>query len=217
MIFARFDTEALTRVRFAVSPMLETIRSVCALDDPAARALHLPWAEQARPKTEDLDLSLLFLDLDYFKHVNDTHGHLAGSQVLREVGRLLRKHVGETESIAARYGGDEFVLALPGVGLSGAVTHAEQIRKAIVGSVYCAEPGEIQLEPLNLTGLTCSIGVATLKRHLQRGMSLEHSKSALLRLADTAMYIAKETGRNQTAVAGKPVRRDVEAPVVERR
>src|SRR5690242_13396328 len=59
MIFARFDTEALTRVRFAVSPMLETIRSVCALDDPAARALHLPWAEQARPKTEDLDLSLL--------------------------------------------------------------------------------------------------------------------------------------------------------------
>jgi DNA-binding transcriptional ArsR family regulator len=59
MILARFDTEALTRVRFAISPMLETIRSVSALDDPAASALHLPWAEEARALTTDLDLSLL--------------------------------------------------------------------------------------------------------------------------------------------------------------
>jgi DNA-binding transcriptional ArsR family regulator len=59
MIRARFDTEALTRVRFAISPMLETIRSVSALDDPAASALHLPWAEEARALTQDLDLSLL--------------------------------------------------------------------------------------------------------------------------------------------------------------
>lgn len=59
MISARFDTEALTRVRFAISPMLETIRSVTALEDPAACALHLPWAEEAGPRTEDLDLSPL--------------------------------------------------------------------------------------------------------------------------------------------------------------
>jgi len=182
------------------------------------RYLHIALAQAIAACLEDgRDLAVLFLDLDYFKRVNDTHGHLAGSQVLREVGRLLRKQVGESETIAARYGGDEFVLALPGVSLSAAVAQAEQIRKQIVASVYCAEPGEIQLEPLNLTGLTCSIGVATLKRHLQRGMSLEHSKGALLRLADTAMYIAKETGRNQTAVAGKPVRRSAETLITERR
>jgi DNA-binding transcriptional ArsR family regulator len=59
MISARFDTEALTRVRFAISPMLEMIRSVTALQDPAGRALHLPWIEQARPQIADLDLSVL--------------------------------------------------------------------------------------------------------------------------------------------------------------
>ena len=59
MIFARFDTEALTRVRFAISPMLEAARSVRALDDPAKYALHLPWAEQTRPRIEGLDLSML--------------------------------------------------------------------------------------------------------------------------------------------------------------
>lgn len=59
MIFARFDTEALTRVRFAISPMLEATRSVRALDDPAGRVVHLPWAERARPRTADFDLSML--------------------------------------------------------------------------------------------------------------------------------------------------------------
>jgi DNA-binding transcriptional ArsR family regulator len=59
MIRAQFDTEALARVRFAISPMLEAIRSVSALEDPAGGAIHLPWAEQARPKTADLDLTLL--------------------------------------------------------------------------------------------------------------------------------------------------------------
>src|SRR5689334_18406324 len=59
MIFARFDTEALTRVRFAISPMLEAALSVRALDDPAKYALHLQWAERARPRVADLDLSML--------------------------------------------------------------------------------------------------------------------------------------------------------------
>jgi diguanylate cyclase (GGDEF)-like protein len=175
------------------------------------RYLHIALAQAIAACLDDgRDLAVLFLDLDYFKRVNDTHGHLAGSQVLREIGRLLRKAMSDTDAIAARYGGDEFVITMPGIGLSAAVATAEQIRKQIVGSVFCAEPGEIQLEPLSLTGITCSIGVATLKRHLQKGMTLEQSKSALLRLSDTAMYIAKETGRNQTAVAGKAVRRTLD-------
>ena len=153
------------------------------------------------------DLAVLFLDLDYFKRVNDTHGHLAGSQVLREVGHLLHQAVVNSSAIAARYGGDEFVLALPGQGVQRAVKVAEEIRKAIVRTVFCTHPGEILPDPIHLTGLTCSIGVATLRRHLGRDPALDQAKSTLLRLADAAMYVAKETGRNQTAVAGRPVPR----------
>lgn len=156
---------------------------------------------------DDLDLAVVFLDLDYFKRVNDSHGHLAGSQVLREVGHLLKAHMRKTDSIPARYGGDEFVLVVPDVDLEEALDLAETIRTGIVESTYCAKPGEIQPDTLNLTGITCSIGVATLARHVEPGLSVEESKSTLLRLADMAMYVAKETGRNRTAVAGEPVRR----------
>lgn len=155
------------------------------------------------------DLSILFLDLDFFKRVNDSHGHLAGSQVLREVGQLLRRRMAETlpEAITARYGGDEFVVAMPGSALDAAVEIAEDIRTEILDTTFCAREGEIQPEPLHLTGLTCSIGIASLHRHLGDEQSLSTCRSTLLRLADAAMYVAKETGRNRTAVAGAPVRR----------
>ena len=160
-----------------------------------------------RCQREKIDLAVLFLDLDFFKRVNDTHGHLAGSQVLREVGHLLRRKLAEVEGLAARYGGDEFVLLSPKADLERAVDIAEEIRAEILGTTFCAAPGEIQPEPLRLNGLTCSIGVATLKQHIMDELPLEESKSTLLRLADAAMYVAKETGRNRTAVAGQPVRR----------
>src|SRR4029079_18240429 len=99
------------------------------------RYLHIALSETIqRCKTEGRDLALLFLDLDYFKHVNDTHGHLAGSQVLREVGHLLRRRVKNIGGIPARYGGDEFVLLLPGADLETAIDVAEEIRADIVGS-----------------------------------------------------------------------------------
>lgn len=155
----------------------------------------------------DRDMAVLFLDLDYFKSVNDTHGHLAGSQVLREVGHLLKTHVSTSEGIPARYGGDEFVLLLPGFEIEQALDLAEEIRNHIVNHSFCAKSGDIQREPLHLTGLTSSIGVATLRQHVEPHRSVEDSKSTLLRLADTAMYIAKKTGRNRTAVAAEPVQR----------
>jgi diguanylate cyclase (GGDEF)-like protein len=172
------------------------------------RFLHVALPGVIRACSEDgRDLAVLFLDLDFFKRVNDTHGHLAGSQVLREVGQLLKRRVGDSAAIPARYGGDEFVLALPGAGLDAAVDVAEDIRTEILDMTFCARRGEIQLEPLNLTGLTCSIGISTLHRHLGDETSAEGCRSTLLRLADAAMYVAKETGRNRTAVAGVPVRR----------
>ncbi|HEX6199601.1 MAG TPA: sensor domain-containing diguanylate cyclase [Thermoanaerobaculia bacterium] len=154
------------------------------------------------------DLAVLFLDLDFFKRVNDTHGHLAGSQVLQEVGEILAERVSAVSAFPARYGGDEFVLVAPGLGLDEAVDLAEDVRTAVVETTFCRRPGEIQLEPLHLKGLTCSVGVATLRRHLAEDeAAAESAKGTLLRLADAAMYVAKETGRNRTAVAGEPVRR----------
>jgi diguanylate cyclase (GGDEF)-like protein len=177
------------------------------------RFLHIALSDTIRRCTaEEKDLAVVFMDLDYFKRVNDAHGHLAGSQVLREVGHLLRGIVGRRSGIPARYGGDEFVLLLPECDLDEAIDVAEAIREKVISTVFCAQPGEIQPEPLSLRGLTCSIGVATMKRHLTDDLSLDDKKSAMLRLADTAMYVAKETGRNRTAIAGEPIRRRVPDP-----
>jgi diguanylate cyclase (GGDEF)-like protein len=181
------------------------------------RFLHIALSETIRRCTSDeKDLALVFMDLDYFKRVNDTHGHLAGSQVLREVGHLLRGMVSRRNGIPARYGGDEFVILLPECDLDDAIDVAEEIREKVIRSTFCAQPGEIQPEPLSLRGLTCSIGVATMKRHLTDDLSLDDKKSALLRLADTAMYVAKETGRNRTAIAGQPIRRRAPDPDAQR-
>jgi diguanylate cyclase (GGDEF)-like protein len=181
------------------------------------RYLHIALADSIRYCTnEDKDLAAVFMDLDYFKRVNDTHGHLAGSQVLREVGHLLRGMVARLNGIPARYGGDEFVILLPDCDLDTAIDLAEEIREKVISTTFCAQPGEIQPEPLSLRGQTCSIGVATMKRHMTDDLSVEERKSALLRLADTAMYVAKETGRNRTAIAGQPVRRRAPDPDAQR-
>lgn len=172
------------------------------------RYLHVALSHAvARCRAEDQDLAVLFIDLDFFKRVNDTHGHLAGSQVLREVGGLLRKLAAQPGVIPTRYGGDEFVLVIPDCDLEAAVDLAEEIRTSILTHHFIAEPGDVHPEALNLSGQTCSIGVATLSQHISDDMEVERIKSTLLRLADSAMYVAKETGRNRTAVAGAPIRR----------
>ena len=172
------------------------------------RYLHIALTQAIETCQRDRrDLAVLFLDLDFFKRVNDTHGHLAGSQVLQEVGEILKDGVDGIGAFAARYGGDEFVLVGPGMDLPAAVDLAEEVRATIVGTTFCAGPGDIQREPLHLKGLTCSVGVATLRRHLAEESNPDGAKSMLLRLADAAMYVAKETGRNRTATAGEPIRR----------
>jgi diguanylate cyclase (GGDEF)-like protein len=172
------------------------------------RYLHIALSQRISDCWEDgRDLSLLFLDLDFFKRVNDSHGHLAGSQVLREVGQLLDVASRPAAAVAARYGGDEFVLALPGLDIDAAIDLAERVREEIVTTTYCATEGEIQPDPLHLKGITCSVGIASLRRHVGDTDNVESCKSTLLRLADAAMYVAKETGRNRTAVAGELVRR----------
>jgi diguanylate cyclase (GGDEF)-like protein len=166
------------------------------------RYLHLGLSRAiADCRQRDTDLAVLFMDLDFFKRVNDTHGHLAGSQVLREVGRELIDTVGFPDGLIARYGGDEFVLAIVDTGLEEAVGLAERIRLRIGQHTFLESAGDIHPEALYLRGITCSIGIATLQRHIAPDVPLSEAKSSLLRHADMAMYIAKQTGRDRIQVA----------------
>lgn len=147
-------------------------------------------------ESEGNECALVFLDLDGFKAVNDTHGHLAGSQVLREVGYLLRRVVENASAVVARYGGDEFVVGLPCTSLEDAAEVAEEIRAAIAGSVFLERDHGAGVPPLHLRGIvTASAGVASHVPGRDRGLRHE-LKASLLRRADTAMYRAKARGKN---------------------
>lgn len=179
------------------------------------RSMHEAISDGIRDcRARACDLAVLFLDLDYFKRVNDSHGHLVGSQVLREVGHLLAEACRTTGALAARYGGDEFVLAGPAMGPERAIDFAEGLRLGLAATVFCQAASEIQPEVLRLHGITCSIGIATLHRHGAPDLDVERCKGRLLRLSDAAMYVAKETGRNRTAMAGTVISR--EGPPVQR-
>ncbi len=131
--------------------------------------------------------SLLFLDLDYFKKVNDTHGHLHGTRLLGEVGALLKRCLGPVNP-AFRYGGDEFVALLPNLGKSAAMTLSMNLCDQLRKTRFLEEDG------LSLTVLG-SFGLATFPED-------GDTVSAMLRSADSMMYEVKNATRNNVAVAG---------------
>lgn len=137
--------------------------------------------ESKRASRSGRPLSLLFIDLDGFKRVNDTHGHLAGSTALVEVAGIVRGSARETD-VAARFGGDEFSVVLPDTGREGAVSVAERIRDRVRAFTFLAGDGLA-------VRLTASIGVATLP-------DTAASAEELLRAADTAMYKVKAAGKD---------------------
>lgn len=130
-------------------------------------------------------VSLLFIDVDGFKQINDTFGHLVGSQALAEMGQVLRHILRETD-VASRYGGDEFVVVLPETPLSGAMVIAERIRQRV-------EEYEFTANNLNIR-LTVSLGVSNCPKHTL-------SAEGLIKKADAAMYRAKEISRNSIKIA----------------
>ena len=145
---------------------------------------------------------LMFLDLDQFKVVNDRHGHLAGSQVLREVGFLLKRIIHQSSATVARYGGDEFVIILPHCTLEEGLELSEQIRAAVADAVFLDREWGFSMPPLRLAGvISASIGVAQHTPDRNQVMSIEQEKSDLLRRADAAMYRAKSLGKNQVVVS----------------
>jgi diguanylate cyclase (GGDEF)-like protein len=130
--------------------------------------------------------SLIFLDLDHFKRINDTHGHLVGSRLLAEIGKLLKSTIG-SQHAAFRYGGDEFVTLLRGIDKAEAVSMVKQLRQKLNESEFLTREG------LSIS-VTASFGVAT---YPQDGATLH----GIIRSADSMMYRVKNTTRNDFAVA----------------
>jgi len=131
-----------------------------------------------------LALSIIILDLDYFKNINDTYGHIAGDDVLKKLAHCMTDCIRRSD-IIYRYGGEEFIVLLRHTGTVGAKLLAERIRKAIERLVYKHKNFDIRI--------TASLGVATLETN--------ETKNAFMQRADAAMYQAKEAGRNRTIVA----------------
>ena len=143
--------------------------------------------ETKRASRSGRPLSLLFIDLDGFKAINDTHGHLYGSSALVEAAGVIRLSARETD-IVARFGGDEFALVLPDTGSEGSVAVGERIRDKIAAHRFLVSEG------LDVK-LTVSVGVATLP-------DVAASAEQLIHAADEAMYWVKEHGKNGIYVAG---------------
>ena len=141
--------------------------------------------EFARHQRYDNPVSLVIFDIDHFKRVNDTYGHQTGDEVIRETARITSQLVRETD-FAGRYGGEEFVVLLPGTTLDGAAQFAERLRSTI-------ERQQIDYQGSPLT-FTISLGVATLADDMA-------GYQALLERADKALYQSKEGGRNQVTVS----------------
>jgi len=150
----------------------------------------------------DSDVSVVFFDLDYLKQVNDTYGHLVGSRLLIEVGDITKEIFGGFTSLMARYGGDEYVVLLPGMSLEKAGELAEQLRVRIQDNTFLSETGPAGEKALNLQGrVSCSVGVASLLRNVPNVPDEAVTAELLTKASDKAMYRAKENGKNQVVLA----------------
>jgi len=178
-------TQLIYPLRNAMSYHEVVIHSVtCPLTQLGNRSLfdQIIRREIAMAMRHQGSFTLLMLDIDDFKQINDTAGHLAGDAILREMGKLLRQQQRHSD-YAFRYGGEEFILLLSQSSVSGAYQVAERIRQQIENHAFM-----FQHNPINVT---VSIGLA----HFQPTDSLE----SLFQRADSALYAAKANGKNQIA------------------
>jgi diguanylate cyclase (GGDEF)-like protein len=133
---------------------------------------------------------VLFIDLDHFKQVNDTHGHLIGSKLLSEIGYLIKAQL-RLIDYAFRYGGDEFVILLPQTGKDSALVVAKRLRDNLRTTPFCSDEG------LNLT-VKASIGLATYPHDAK-------TPHDIIRQADEMMYLVKNTTRDNIGVAQRGI------------
>ena len=145
--------------------------------------------ELARSVRESRPLGVVIVDLDHFKHINDTYGHLAGDAVLREAARRMQSSIRQYDSIG-RYGGEEFLILFPGCGEADCFAQADRLRKLL---------GQTEMK-VNDTAIrvTASFGVTTV-------MPGENwTEEELIRIADEALYVAKKSGRNRVEILTAP-------------
>jgi diguanylate cyclase (GGDEF)-like protein len=147
-------------------------------------------AEVYRSSRFGYEFSVLFIDLDHFKAVNDTHGHLVGSKLLAEIGYLIKAQL-RLIDFAFRYGGDEFVVLLPQTGKDSAVNVARRLQESLRASVFCKEEG------LNLN-VRASMGMATFPHDAK-------TPHDIIRQADEMMYLVKNTTRDNIGIAQRGV------------
>lgn len=146
--------------------------------------------EVERVRRDSVSLGCLFIDLDYFKKVNDTYGHQVGDYILRQVAQLIREQT-RTIDVVARYGGEEFAVLLAQADVELAHDIAERIRKSIEEWEYDPEDRGIQV--------TASVGVATTE-HTESSDDIQEMGQQLIKAADLAVYQAKDSGRNQVII-----------------
>ncbi len=196
----------LKETRNEISTLRETLEAVRieALTDAVTGLANRKHFEEMLVKWIDQvsivrqPMSLIMIDIDRFKHFNDTFGHLTGDQVLRLVGATMREKV-KLKATIARFGGEEFAVILPDTTLDGARALAEAIRLGIMGrELIKRSTGE------SLGRVTVSCGVA----QLTRGDTV----ATLLERADACLLLAKRTGRNRTVVESDVIQDDGELP-----
>lgn len=150
--------------------------------------------EFKRAFSQNLSLSILMLDLDHFKLINDRFGHLVGDRILKEIAEVIRGQI-RTVDLVGRYGGEEFILVLPGTDKKGSFEAAERIRSAVAKKKFKVYDEEIRV--------TASIGIASFPEDFVKKESEPYRpewKRELVSLSDSALYLAKEDGRNQVKV-----------------
>jgi len=139
--------------------------------------------------------SVLLVDIDHFKRVNDTHGHLVGDDVLRSVADVLRKQFRDEQDLLCRFGGDEFAVFLPGLDSTEAPKAADRLRRGVAEAVTAADASLVQV--------TVSVGVAVADPASNPAVEVQE----LLARADVGLYRAKDEGRNQVRLTTRPDRR----------
>ncbi len=175
---------------------VQRIHELTITDDCTAlyNARHLNFvldAEIYRSTRYGYEFSVIFVDLDRFKHVNDTYGHLVGSKLLWMIGDIIKGHLRMID-YAFRYGGDEFVILLPQTSKENALMVVRRVKDLLNSKVFFTEEG------LNIK-VTASFGVAAFPKDAR-------TRKEILRMADEAMYLVKNTTRNNIALAGEGIR-----------
>ena len=170
MVKERTDREVLN---LAMTDSLTGVSNRRALMDYAERALAQRWGRS---------LALLMIDVDHFKRINDSHGHPAGDEVLRQITRLLEKRL-RGGDLLGRYGGEEFCVVAPDTDTEGALRLAESLRETVEDAIISVESGRLSV--------TVSIGIAHSTSVTERELK------DILAEADVALYTAKKSGRNQ--------------------